>query len=302
MSNEEKKLTVTIGIPAYNEEANIAALLHAVLQQEESYFTLTKIIVVSDASRDNTVEKVEQIDDRRISLVNHKHRKGQIFSQNEIFSLVNTDIVILLEADTIPQGKNYLYELLLPIIDNKKVGLVQGSWKPLPSQTFTGKVFSTQMLFYQELTENSEDASSLLCSGRGGRAFTERVYKQFHWPQSVPEDVYALSWCQKNNIMTVFQKSAICNYRSPQSFSDYVKERQKIKSAELSLFKYFSPEYIHVMYHRSFPLLVKLFLYFYMRHPILAFCYTILKMRGKMLLAHKDFSDFWPTTDTTKIL
>ena len=50
-----KKLTVTIGIPAYNEEANVRNLLVSLLAQKETNFKLQEIIVVSDGSTDKTV-------------------------------------------------------------------------------------------------------------------------------------------------------------------------------------------------------------------------------------------------------
>ena len=49
-----KKLTVSVGIPAYDEEANIKSLLEAILQQRQENFILKSIIVVSDGSTDRT--------------------------------------------------------------------------------------------------------------------------------------------------------------------------------------------------------------------------------------------------------
>ena len=42
-----KSLAVTIGIPAYNEEANIAFLLEDILKQRQETFQLKKILVIS---------------------------------------------------------------------------------------------------------------------------------------------------------------------------------------------------------------------------------------------------------------
>ena len=53
-----KKLTVTIGIPAYNEEKNIGRLLKSLSNQKGDDFTLNEIVVLSDGSTDMTNEIV----------------------------------------------------------------------------------------------------------------------------------------------------------------------------------------------------------------------------------------------------
>ena len=59
--NNTRKPTVTIGIPAYNESANIGRLINDVLGQKQNHFRLAKIIVVSDCSSDATVSIVKKI-------------------------------------------------------------------------------------------------------------------------------------------------------------------------------------------------------------------------------------------------
>jgi len=297
-----KKITVTVGIPAYNEEANITRLLSEILNQEETNFIISKVLIISDASIDATERKVKEIADKRVELLINSSRQGQIYSQNKIFSLSDSDVVVLLEADTFPNHKRYLHELLRPLAQDEGIDLVQGNWKMLPSITFIGKIFATQMSIYQSLTEDEKDPLVMLCSGRGGRGFTKNVYKHLVWPQCVPEDVYALLWCKKNTIRYKFQKSAVCFYRSPQKFTDYIRERQKIRSAELSLRQYFSRKDVTLMYDRPYSLRLKLLFLLFVKHPILAISYAFLKIHGRNKLASDQFTDFWLTTDTTKIL
>lgn len=47
-----KKLSVSVGIPAYNEEQNIASLIFGILKQKVNNITLKEIIVISDGSTD----------------------------------------------------------------------------------------------------------------------------------------------------------------------------------------------------------------------------------------------------------
>lgn len=56
-----KKLTVTIGIPAYKEEKNIVRFLKSVLMQKEDGFKLNEIWVHSDRSVDRTVKLAKSL-------------------------------------------------------------------------------------------------------------------------------------------------------------------------------------------------------------------------------------------------
>ena len=49
-----KKQTVTIGIPAYNEEQNIGVLLSKLLAQKQIHYKLKEILIYLDGSIDHT--------------------------------------------------------------------------------------------------------------------------------------------------------------------------------------------------------------------------------------------------------
>ena len=61
MKTKFKKPTLSIGIPAFNEEANIYFLLKDLLSQKMDQFNLERIIVNSDGSTDDTIEQVKRI-------------------------------------------------------------------------------------------------------------------------------------------------------------------------------------------------------------------------------------------------
>ena len=71
-----KKPTVTIGIPAYNEEANIKNLLDSILSQIQNNFIIDEIIVVSDGSSDKTADIVRSLNNSLINLIEDKERLG----------------------------------------------------------------------------------------------------------------------------------------------------------------------------------------------------------------------------------
>ncbi len=304
---KKNKLTVTIGIPAYNEEANIKNLLQSILKQEERGFYIEKIIVISDGSTDKTVQEIKKVKNKRIYMIENKKRQGQTKSQNKIFIQAKSDVVVLLEADTFPLNNNYLSNLILPLRKNSEIGLVQGNFTPISGKTMLEKSLSAQISLFKEFNMNHANTIYILSSGRGGRAFSKNVYKKLVFPKSVPEDVYALLWCRNKNIEVTFQKSAVCLYRCPQTISDYVKERFKIQREQVTIKHYFSQELIDKVYQRSFSYKIKSFIYFSTMHPFEFIYYLYLTIITKISLFSKkmfreEFTDFWSTTSSTKSL
>lgn len=92
---------ITVGIPAYNEEQNIANLLHSL----EGQRSLISEVIVSDDSSDRTPDIVHGFARRSsigITLFHHESRRGAAAAWNEIFQNAAGDIIVLYDADTIP--------------------------------------------------------------------------------------------------------------------------------------------------------------------------------------------------------
>lgn len=298
----KRNFSITIGIPAYNEKKSIVRLLLSLFDQKQDTFTIEKILVVSDGSTDGMEKVIKSLENNKIKIFQNKKRKGQIFCQNLIFSKSNTDIVILLEADTIPSHNMYLSQLLKPLQKNKKVGLVQGSYIPFNGKNMLEKTLESQFNAFQTAARNHHAAKDWLCSGRGGRAFSKVVYKNLIWPGSVPEDVYALLWCKSKKIKVDFNNNAVCFFRCPTNVKDFLKEKQKFKSGKYSIERYFIKDLVHKNY--SVPLSV----YFntakelFYRSPVHFMVYFYLFVYSFVKTTNQQFTDFWDITYSTKII
>lgn len=295
----KKKPTVTIGIPAYNEEANIKRLLSAIVAQRETDFVIKKIVVISDKSNDNTVTEVKKINDKRIQLIENRRRLGQIYCQNKIFSLADTNVVVLFEADTYPATNYYLHELLKPLFGDSTLGLVQGVPQPVLAKTLTEKVLRTQVRIYQKFLDSNSNSP-----GQGGRAFSRFVYSRLRWLKALPEDTFALMWCKQRGIKARLQITAQCIYRCPQSYSDFVKKQQKIESGSLAMSKRFDPKLIENICRNSrFNMIgVRMATFFFVKHPIYFFVYALFKLSLMKELKKTQYTDFLPIAWSTKKL
>ena len=298
----KKKFTVTIGIPVYNEENNIKYLLESLLKQSEKNVFIEKIIVISDASTDKTNEIISSINNPSVQIIVNKIREGQINIQNKIFSLVNSDVVVLFEADTCPKDNMFLEKLLKPLMFNKKLEFLQGNPQPLPPMNFFEKILYAQDASFYKFVKDLGHPEEIFISGGAGRAFSKKVYKNLVWPKNVPEDSFAFFWLKKNNIKMAFRQNAICYYRLPQSLEDYLIKKQKVIAGQITLNKNFSNLLNNQQNSFSKFLLLKVALYFLFTHPILFFSYLLIKLIEKMRIKKEKFSDLWKYPYSTKAL
>ena len=92
---------LSIVIPAYNEEQNIANLLHLL----EGQRSLISEVIISDDSSDGTPGIVRDFAQRSplgVTLFHHDERRGAAAAWNEIFHKAAGDVIVLYDADTIP--------------------------------------------------------------------------------------------------------------------------------------------------------------------------------------------------------
>jgi len=115
----------SIVIPIYNEAQNIAKLVEQIYKTLLEYNNF-EIILVNDASLDNSIEVVEDLQIRyNIILLNNIENKGQSFSIHKGIKESKNEIIITLDGD----GQNNPEDIPLLLeyyISNKNIFLVGG--------------------------------------------------------------------------------------------------------------------------------------------------------------------------------
>ena len=115
--------TVSITVPAYNEEASIGATLENLLQVDYPR-RLVQIAVVSDASTDRTDQIVESFADRGVQLIRMPERKGKTAAENAVAVLLTGDIVINTDASV--RIDRAAVKALVRRFDDPSVGVASG--------------------------------------------------------------------------------------------------------------------------------------------------------------------------------
>lgn len=253
---KNKKRTVTIGIPAFNEEANIGYLLESLIKQKEEDFKIDKIIISSDGSTDRTVEVVKSVKDSRIKLLDNKKRRGQANRQNQLVKLATSDIFVLLEADTLPANNYFLKNLLQPMMVNKKhnIGIIFGNSIPLNPKSFFENIMYFKAALKGRIFLNYESKSWVGASGHRGRAFSKKLVKKISWVDNAPEDTYSFLLCKQIGHEIVYAPKAKIYHRLPVNFKDYYRQYTKFIRGRQALLQYFSQNEIVELNNYKFPI------------------------------------------------
>ncbi len=221
----QSDLTFSIGIPAYNEAANIGRLVHALLNQQIAQGRLQEIIVISDGSSDATAQEVEKIIDKRVRVIVGTSRLGQAARQNQLFSMCQSDVLILLNADILPTSDHFLSEMLKPFIEKPATGLVGAKVTPvLAGSTLVSVVLNWNSAWKTNLFEKINHKDNIfLCHGRA-RAFSKKLYSQLRWPSIQGEDAYSYIYAKTHGFDFVYAPNASVWYVTPKTLADHVKQ------------------------------------------------------------------------------
>jgi len=128
-------MRLSIVIPAYNEEATLAALLERVHALD--LFPIEKeIIVVNDGSRDRTLEiaSVYATNHKNITVLSHETNLGKGAAVRTGFAHATGQYVVVQDADLEYEPNDF--RAMLALAQEKNAGAVYGSRRlPLPGQT-----------------------------------------------------------------------------------------------------------------------------------------------------------------------
>jgi glycosyltransferase involved in cell wall biosynthesis len=143
-----KKTTLTIGIPAFNEELNIETFLRSLFDQTLKNIDLKEVLVYSDASSDKTDTIIQKLSKTfpLITLIQGKSRKGKYFRVNELFKKNTSDVLIILDADIALARKDFLEIMITTLVADKKAVMLAGHVELIRPSGFVPKIIHTSFV------------------------------------------------------------------------------------------------------------------------------------------------------------
>lgn len=262
------KLTVTIGIPAYNEEKNIGNLLKSILKQKEKIIKIKEIYVISDGSTDDTVIIAKSIKDPRIQIIDDKKRLGQPFRIQELLQRFKSDYLVLLDADLIMKDANVIQHLIKKIASGKNVGLAAAHMRPTSPKTFLESAINNYR-YAREAVESEFSFGKRVWSAHGCVVYSKEFGKSLYIPQHILSvDSFSYYSCVVRGYKHEYAKNAIVLYRSPQTLRDHISQATRHYVGGLQLYDYFDKRMIEKEKFVPTSINIKLMLYQLFHNPL----------------------------------
>jgi len=222
-------LTVSVGICAYNEEANIGKLLEALLRQETAQVGIGELVVVSSACTDRTNEIVRSFQEKhpQIVLIEQAQREGKASAINLFLREAKNDLCVLISADTIP-FENAVEFISLPFVDGK-VGMAGGHPVPVDNP-------STFMGFVTHLIWDLAHGVSLETPKLGEFIAFRNIIGEIPIESAVDE-ARIEAMIKERGYQVRYVPEAYVYNKGPDNVGDFIKQRRRIYAGHLHLKK-----------------------------------------------------------------
>jgi cellulose synthase/poly-beta-1,6-N-acetylglucosamine synthase-like glycosyltransferase len=207
--SEDDLPTVTVLIPAFNEQDCIEKTVRNKLSQDYPQEKL-QIIVISDESEDNTDEIVNKImkEDTRVRLIRQMPRAGKTSGLNLANQELVSDLIIFSDANSIfaPQT----IRELVKTFEDPTVGYVTGKMVYVDSEgSIIGDGCSAYMKYENYLREIETRVGSVVGVDGGVDAMRRELYTKLNADQ-LPDFVQPLSVI-KRGFRVVYAENALLN-------------------------------------------------------------------------------------------
>jgi len=220
-------IACSMGIMAFNEEANIGRMLEAVVSQRLAKVTLTEIVVVASGCTDCTESIVQDWArrDPRIRLIAQPQREGKASATNSFLTQAREKIVVLCGADLLPAA-HAIEELVAPLAD-PAVGMTAG--RPVPVndlRTFMG--FAAHLLWELHHQVN-------LCSFKAGEMIAFRnIFERIPYSTSVDEASME-PVIRGQGYEARYVPTAIVYNKGPLTVGEFLGQRRRIFAGHLAV-------------------------------------------------------------------
>ncbi len=217
---EREIFSCSIGIMAYNEEANIARTLQAVREQCGPSFAVCEIIVVASGCTDRTVAIVAELArvEKRLVLLVQEKREGKASAVNLFLKKARAPFLILLGADVIP-AEDAFEHLCVPFSD-RAIGMVGG--RPVPindPRVFMGHAVHLLWCLHDRVARQLPKLGEIIAFRNVIPAISTT---------SAVDEISIQAWMTQLGYGLLYQPACIVYNKGPLTARDFLKQRRRI--------------------------------------------------------------------------
>ncbi|HLX40200.1 MAG TPA: glycosyltransferase [Ktedonobacteraceae bacterium] len=223
----DQSIGCSIGIMAYNEEANIAHTVSALLQQQGSSMSIEEIIIVASGCTDHTVPIVADIalQEPRVRLCVQEKREGKASAINLFLKEATSEIVILIGADVIPEEG--AIESLCHPFKNPAIGMVGG--RPVPindPSTFMGHTVHLLWRLHDRVAR---------ITPKLGEVIAFRNVISGIPTNSAVDEISIQALISQLGYKLIYQPKSVIYNKGPVTLRDFLKQRRRIYAGHLKV-------------------------------------------------------------------
>jgi biofilm PGA synthesis N-glycosyltransferase PgaC len=225
----EDYIGCSIGIMAYNEEANIARTLQSVLDQTGPTFCIEEVIVVASGCTDRTVPIVSEMaqEEPRIHLCIQEKREGKASAINLFLKKASSSVAILIGADVIPEA--FAIENLCAPFKDPKIGMVGG--RPVPvndPQTFMGHAVHLLWRLHDRVAR---------IHPKLGEVIAFRNVISGIPTNSAVDEISIQAMISQLGYQLIYTPDCVVYNKGPVTVRDFLKQRRRIYAGHLKVLK-----------------------------------------------------------------
>jgi len=223
----EEFIGCSIGIMAYNEEANIARTLRAVLDQTGPTVRIEEVIVVASGCTDHTVPIVYEMaqNEPRIRLCIQEKREGKASAINLFLKEATSPVVVLIGADVIPE--DFAIENLCAPFKVPKIGMVGG--RPVPvndANTFMGHAVHLLWRLHDRVAR---------VHPKLGEVIAFRNVISGIPTDSAVDEISIQALISQLGYQLIYRPDCVVYNKGPVTVRDFVKQRRRIYAGHLKV-------------------------------------------------------------------
>ncbi len=222
-----QKIKCSVGITAHNEEANMAQILEAMINQRLFTVAITEIIVVASGCTDRTediVREYMQVDDR-IQLFVQEKREGKTSAINIFLAHASENICVLESGDTVPHED--AIENMVRMFADPAVGMTGAHKVPVNTPDHV-------VGFLSHLRLKLEHQLCLEIPRLGELIAFRKVFDAIP-PDVAMDEAFVEALVIRRGLQVRYAPDAVVFNMGPETVSDFIKQRRRNHAGHLYL-------------------------------------------------------------------
>ncbi len=218
--------TISFGIPSYNEPQNVLRLLGMIENQVLPRSVCLKEVFIVDDSDDESysalMRGIFNYSRLPIEVIHNSYRRGVATAWNNIFSRVNSEVLVLYDADVAVRPET-TWRLISPLLSNDDLGLIAACIRPISSSSLAG-MMSSYIADWLSQMRTHYPRSKYLAMGRGLAVKTD-IIRGLEIPEEVISvDLYVQLSTIKSGYKVGYAPDAIVEFRPPRLLREAISQ------------------------------------------------------------------------------